>query len=146
MGFNDKIFDNQFESTEYEHLSNFTFDLDPSWKDQRSEEEKIVQESVARDIHSSIQSSRFNRFNEIDEFGGHSKLKKLDINEVYGYITDELLAKYSHIDLFSELCTYFDINPSVFYSSLSNGYKEALIEELDQRTGVLSRRKIKKLF
>lgn len=146
MASKDKIFDNQFESTEYEYVSNFSFDLDPTWKDQRSEEEKIFQEAVARDIHALIEVSRFNQFNEIDEFGGHSKLKKLDINDVYGYITDELATKYSQIDLFSELCNYFDVNPSIFYSSLSNGYKESLIEELDRRTGILGRRKIKKLF
>jgi hypothetical protein len=34
--------------------------------------------------------------------------------------------KIANIDLFSELCVYFDINPTKFYSSLSNVYKEDL--------------------
>jgi hypothetical protein len=48
--------------------------------------------------------------------------------------------------LFSESCVYFDINPSKFYSSLSNVYKEDLIQELDDRTGILEKKNIKRLF
>jgi hypothetical protein len=59
---------------------------------------------------------------------------------------DELSTKFSIIDLFSELCDYFNINPTKFYSSLSNKYKEALIQELDKKTNVLKRKNINKLF
>lgn len=142
----DKIFNNSFESTEYEYISNFKFDLDPTWGDTRDEEQKIHDEAVARDIHQLIENSRFKKFNEIDEFGNHVKLKKVDINEVYGFIIDELIHMYTRIDLFNEVCVYFDANPTVFYASLSNIYKEELIEELDRKTGILKRRKINKLF
>lgn len=142
----DKIFENNFESPDFEMLPNFSFDLDPAWKDNRSEEEKIHQELISGEIHELITNSRFKVFNEIDEHGRNTKLKKLEINDVYGYIVDELLRNYGRIDIFSELCTYFDINPTKFYSSLSNVYKEDLIEELDRKTGILSQKNIKKLF
>jgi len=142
----DKIFENNFESPDFEMLPNFSFDLDPTWKDNRSEEEKIHQELISGEIHELITNSRFKVFNEIDEHGRNTKLKKLEINDVYGYIVDELLRNYGRIDIFSELCTYFDINPTKFYSSLSNVYKEDLIEELDRKTGILSQKNIKKLF
>lgn len=142
----DKIFDNSFASTEFESISNFKFDLDPIFRDGRSEEEKIHVEMINRDIHELITKSRFNQFNEIDELGKHNKLKKVDINEVYGFIVDELVAEYTRIDLFSELCVYFDINPTKFYGSLSNAYKEELVEELDNKTGILQKKNIKKLF
>ena len=74
------------------------------------------------------------------------QLRKNDINEVYGYIIDEMAAKFSRIDIFSEMCVYFDIKPVKFYSSLSNVYKEDLIQELDLRTGILEKKNIKKLF
>jgi len=80
------------------------------------------------------------KFNKVDDLGRCTKLKKADINEVYGYIVDEMVAKYSRIDLFSELCVYFDIKADKFYSSLSNVYKEDLIQELDIRTGILDRK------
>ena len=59
---------------------------------------------------------------------------------------DELLKKYSRIDMFSELCNYFNIPSNKFYNSLSNVYKEDLIIELDKKTGILSKKNIKKLF
>jgi hypothetical protein len=142
----DKIFDNNFESPEFEILPNFSFDLDPSWKDDRSEEDKIHYDLIAREIHKLVTASRFKIFNEIDDHGRSTKLKKVEINDVYGYIVGEMVAKYSRIDLFSELCVYFDINPTKFYNSLSNIYKEDLIEELDLKTGVLGKKNINKLF
>lgn len=142
----DKIFDNNFESPDFEILSNFSFDLDPSWKDTRSEEDKIHYELIAREIHSLVTNSRFKIFNEIDEHGRNTKLKKNEINEVYGYVIQEMVDHHSRIDVFSEMCVYFDINPTKFYNSLSNVYKEDLIEELDLKTGVLGKKNIKKLF
>lgn len=142
----DKIFDNSFDSPEFEYLSNFTFDLDPSHKDLRSEEEKIQVEMISRDIHELIEVSRFKVFNDVDEQGKTAKLKKVDINEVYGYIIDEIAKNYTLIDIFSEMCVYFDINPSKFYNSLSNAYKEELVAELDKKTNILDKKNIKKLF
>jgi len=142
---NDKIFNNSFESSEFE-LSDISFELDSGFKDTREEEIKIHFEMIARKIHELIEASRFKSFNEIDDLGRCNKLKKADINDVYGYIVDEMAAKYSRIDLFSEICVYFDINPTKFYSSLSNVYKEDLIQELDVKTGVLGKRNINKLF
>jgi hypothetical protein len=142
----DKIFDNSFDSPEFEFLSNFTFDLDPSYKDNRSEEEKIHVEMLSRDIHTLIELSRFNIFNHVDDQGKTAKLKKVDINDIYGYIIDEISKKYTLIDIFSEMCVYFDINPSKFYGSLSNAYKEELISELDRKTNILNKKNIKKLF
>jgi len=143
---NDKIFDNNFDSPDFELNGQIKFDLDPSMEDSRSQEEQIHYEIIARKIHELIQKSRFKIFNVVDDLGRCTKLKKADINEVYGFIVDELVANYSRIDLYSELCVYFDIKPDKFYSSLSNVYKEDLIQELDIRTGILDKKNIKKLF
>jgi hypothetical protein len=145
MANNDKIFNNSFDTPEFE-FSNISFDLDPSVKDTRDEEDKIHFEMIARQIHDLIQRSRFKVFNEVDDLGRVSKLRKNDINEVYGYIVDEMAGKFSRIDIFSEICVYFDIKPVKFYSSLSNVYKEDLIQELDARTGILEKKNINKLF
>jgi|TARA_B110000037_G_scaffold191512_1_gene225087 hypothetical protein len=145
MAKNDKIFNNSFDSPDFE-LTNITFDLDPSVKQVQDQEEKIHYDMIARKIHELIGLSRFKVFNEVDELGKCNNLKKADINAVYGFIVDEMGAKYSRIDLFSEMCVYFDINPSKFYSSLSNVYKEDLIQELDDKTGILERKNIKRLF
>ena len=142
---NDKIFNNSFDTPEFE-LGNISFDLDPSLREELDEEEKIHYEMIARKIHELITVSRFKIFNEVDELGKCNKLRKTDINEVYGYIVDEMQAKWSRIDIFSEMCVYFDIRPVKFYSSLSNVYKEDLIQELDRKTGILEKKNIKRLF
>ncbi len=142
---NDKIFNNCFEQPEFE-LSNISFDLDPSLREELDEEEKIHYEMIARTIHELITVSRFKIFNEVDELGKCNKLRKTDINEVYGYIIGDMQSKWSRIDIFSEMCIYFDIRPVKFYSSLSNVYKEDLIQELDRKTGILEKKNIKKLF
>jgi hypothetical protein len=142
---NDKIFNNSFDTPEFE-LGNISFDLDPSLREELDEEEKIHYEMIARKIHELITVSRFKIFNEVDELGKCNKLRKTDINEVYGYIIDEMQAKWSRIDIFSEMCVYFDIKPVKFYSSLSNVYKEDLIQELDRKTGILDKKNIKRLF
>lgn len=142
----DKIFDNNFESPDFEMLPNFSFEVEPSWKDNRPEEDKIHYALIANEIHELITASRFKVFNEIDEHGRNTKLKKVEINDVYGYIIGEMTKNYSRIDLFSELCIYFDVNPTKFYNSLSNIYKEDLIQELDLKTGILERKNISKLF
>ena len=142
---NDKIFNNSFDTPDFE-LTSISFELDPSVREDQDQEEKIHYEMIARKIHELIGLSRFKVFNEIDDLGRCNKLKKTDINDVYGYIVDEMGNKWSRIDLFSEICIYFDIKPAKFYSSLSNVYKEDLIQELDQKTGILEKKNIKRLF
>ena len=143
----DKIFDNTFEDGgDFELNGTISFNLNPQYTDNRDEEDKIESEQIRNKIHELIETSRFKKFNEVDEFQQITKLRKLDINEVYGFMYDELSTKFSIIDLFSELCDYFNINPTKFYSSLSNKYKEALIQELDKKTNVLKRKNINKLF
>ena len=142
----DKIFDNTFESSEFELNGNVTFTVSPQYSDDRPEEDKIEQEALRKDIHELITASRFNHFNKIDEFGQTEKLKKGDINEVYEFIISEINHKYNCIDVFSELSDYFNVNPNKFYSSLANSFKENLIEELDKKTGILKTRNINRLF
>ena len=142
----DKIFDNTFEETEFELNSNVSFNLSPRVADNRDEEDKIMQLSLQTAIHDLIEASRFKEFNKLDEFADSRKLKKADINEVYGYIEGELSREYSIIDIFSELSDYFNINPNKFYSSLANGFKEELIQALDFKTGILKSKNINKLF
>ena len=141
----DKIFNNNFESPDTE-FTTIKFELDPNTKDNKDEEDKIHYELIAREIHRLIELSRFKSFNKVDELGKCASLKKADINAIYGFIVDEMAAKNSRIDIFSELCVYFDINPTKFYSSLSNVYKEDLIQELDKKTGILKRKNIMNLF
>lgn len=142
----DKIFENNFDSPDFDIQPNMSFELDSSYKNNMDEDLKIHYDMIANQIHKLIGLSRFKEFNDVDDLGQCKKLKKTDINNVYGYIVDEMKSKFSRIDLFSELCVYFNIKPDKFYNSLSNVYKEDLIQELDSITGILERKNINKLF
>ncbi|MDC1282356.1 hypothetical protein N8Z10_00220 [bacterium] len=142
----DKIFNNTFEETEFELDPTFTFTVQPGFSDSRPEEEKIETEMIFKEIHRLIEVSRFKKFNHIDEFQQTVKLKKIEINEVFEYISDELRRNFSIIDIFSELSDYFNVNPTKFYQSLGNKFKEELIEALDKKTNILSKKNINRLF
>lgn len=142
----DKIFDNNFESPDFELDSSISFEISPQWVDDRPEDEKIHTENLRKEIHILIEESRFKHFNEIDEFGESKKLRKIDINQIYEFLEDELSVNYSRIEIFAETADYFNVHSTKFYNALSNIFKERLIEELDQKTNILGRKNIKKLF
>ena len=142
----DKIFDNTFEDQSFDLCTSISFQIAPQYDDGLEEEEKIHLDMVRRDIHALIVESRFKSFNELDELAESKKLKKLDINEIYEFISTELHMKYSLIEIFSETADYFNINSTKFYTSLSNKFKEDLIQALDNRTKILRRKKINRLF
>jgi len=142
----DKIFNNTFEESGFEMDPSFSFDIAPSYIDNRDEEDKIETKIIVSKIHELIENSRFKKFNNINEFNQTTKLKKIEINEIYEYISDELRTSHSIIEVYSELCDYFNINPTKFYQSLGNKFKEELIEVLDRKTNVLKKKNINRLF
>ena len=60
----DKIFDNSFEESEYEMDANMSFELSPRVVDNRSEEDKIEADLIAREIHELISNSRFKKLSK----------------------------------------------------------------------------------
>ena len=142
----DKIFDNKFEEQEYEFDPNLSFEVAPAYSDDRDEEDKIVEDIIMDKIHNLVINSKFKKFNELDEFNQSKKLKKIDINDIYDFMNSKLCREHSMITVFSVLCDYFNVNPSKFYSSLGNKFKEELIIELDEKSGILGKRNINRLF
>ena len=142
----DKIFDNTFEESEIEFDPHMSFQISPRISDDRPEEDKIETSLIADEIHLLIENSQFKKFNKIDEFQQTVKLKKIDINNVYEFISREMRQTHSIVDIYSELCNYFNVNPTKFYQSLGNKFKEELIEELDDRTNILQKKNINRLF
>ena len=65
-------------------------------------------------------------------------MNKSDINDVYSYITTALQTE-PRIEIFSIICSMFDVNSDKFYESLSNSFKTELITELKSR-GYLKKR------
>ena len=141
----DKIFDNTYGEIDQDSYSKVNFSIDSSFHSYDNPEEKLYDRLLFQQIHGLIEGSKFSVHNLIDENLKHRKLNKLEMNEVFGYVSASLL-NIRRIDIFSHLTDYFDIAPAKFYSSLSNKYKNELINELDKATNILEKKKIRKLF
>jgi hypothetical protein len=141
----DKIFENTYGDVEPDSYTRVSFTVDSSFHSYENPEEKLHDKLLFQQIHGLIESSKFSVHNLIDENLKHRKLNKLEMNEVFGYISSNLI-NIRRIDIFSHLTDYFDIAPAKFYSSLSNKYKNELINELDKATNILEKKKIRKLF
>jgi hypothetical protein len=141
----DKIFDNTYGDIEHESYGKVSFSVDSSFHSYDNPEEKLHDKLLFQQVHALIEDSKYSVHNLIDENLKYQKLNKLEMNEVFGYVSSNLL-NVRRIDIFSQLTDYFDIAPAKFYSSLSNKYKNELINELDKATNVLEKKKIRKLF
>jgi hypothetical protein len=142
----DKIFDNKYEEHEVDNsqmnftiVSDYGANLDP---------EGDVHASLLFDeINEIITTSKFDKYNTLKDNGSAVKLNKIQINEVYTYVISKVSRGYRRIEIWATLAEYFDIYTNKFYTSLSNKYKNELIEELDKVYQILGSSKgIKKMF
>ena len=126
----DKIFENTYEETEMDSRD-ITFTVDPSIK-QKSYEMTIDEELIFNKFDDIIKETKFEVFTLMDGDLKFKKLNKRDINEVYLFATTTLPGE-PNIEIFSVICSYFDISPEKFYESLSNSFKTELITDLKSR-------------
>ena len=140
----DKIFDNSFEESDYDGRS-INWQLDPVFSSGKDTENSIGDIMLMEKIDELINNSDFNKWNIPDKEGKIPKLNKIQISEVYSYISSNV-KEYSVIEIFAATSEYFDIQGSKFYNSLSNAHKDELMIELDKRTGIIDRKGIRKLF
>jgi dGTP triphosphohydrolase len=141
----DKIFDNKFLESDYDG-QRVNFAVDQSFHSYEEVEDKFHYKQLFDRIHNLVQESEFKAFNVMNDEKKMQKLNKMQINQVYSYIVNNVDPSVRKIDIFSVISDYFDIYPNKFYSSLSNKYKNELILELDAALNILKKKKIRKLF
>jgi hypothetical protein len=141
----DKIFDNKFGESDYDGKK-VNFIVDQGFHSYEDVEDKFQYKQLFDKIHLLIQESEFKSFNAMNAEKKMQKLNKVQINQVYSYVVNNLDASIRKIEIFSVMSDYFDIYPNKFYSSLSNKYKNDLILELDAALNILKKKKIRKLF
>jgi hypothetical protein len=141
----DKIFNNTYgEQDSTEHTVSFT--VHSSYLDNIDPDDRIHYELLISRINELIKGSEFEHFNEVTHGGIIKKLNKIQINQVFFYVIENIGSSYTRVDIFSVLSDYFDVLPNKFYNSLSNKFKDELIRELDDKYNILEKRKIRKLF
>lgn len=127
----DKIFDNKYDEVEMDS-ADMNFNIDSSFQSKSYEytiDEQLVHEKIDALIN---KDSRYDKYLKPDENGNFKKMNKSDINDVYSYVTHQLKNE-PRIEIFSTLCSMFDIDSSKFYESLSNSFKTELITQLKSR-------------
>lgn len=127
----DKIFDNNHGSNDGDG-SSISFNVNSAYSDEQNKEERIDLEIIYGKIDALIKESKFQKFNIPNSKGDYKKLNKVEINEVYSFVSKEL-KEYPKIEIFSVLSEYFDIAFTKFYESLSNKFKSDLVTELENR-------------
>jgi len=141
----DKIFDNSFDESDFGGKST-KFKISSAFEHTGDAEDQMYNDLLIKRIDDLIRSSaEFAPLNKIGKDGKLPKLSKIQISKVYSYIITNVL-DYSKTDIFSTTSEYFDIPANKFYNCLSNAHKDALILELDKKTGILEKKHIKKLF
>jgi len=141
----DKIFNNSYGTQDLTDTK-IVFKVAPSYEDNMDFDDRMHYDLLFEKIDLLIKGSEFEHLNEMTLGGVSKKLNKVQINKVFFYIIQNVGEDYSRIDIFSVLSDYFDVFPNKFYNSLSNKFKDELINELDQKYNILEKRKIRKLF
>jgi len=141
----DKIFNNTYGEQDLSQ-GKINFTVSASWLDGMDPDDKQHYDSLFEKVDALIKGSEFEHLNEATPDGVIKKLNKVQINKVFFYLIEKTGSSYSRIDLFSVLSDYFDVFPNKFYNSLSNKFKDELINELDKKYNILEKRKIRKLF
>ncbi len=124
----DKIFDNSYESTAYTGPDT-NFELSPTYNKGKDFIDALEYNMSYEVVMEVLEKSPFIKLNQADEEGTYRKLNKMQINEVYSYVSASL-PNFPRVQIFSIVQDHFDVNSNKFYDSLSNTFKKELIEEL----------------
>jgi hypothetical protein len=141
----DKIFDNKFNETQPEFDSHISFK--PENEETGDLEDQVHYQMLFSDVDKIIrESKKFAHLIELDSDGKVQKLTKVQMNELYVYVINNLSIQYRKMEVFDIITDYFDIFPAKFYNALSNVFKDELLEELNRAKNIYVKKKISRLF
>lgn len=127
---------------DYEYVDNYEVDLESDLFDQYYDEEehnhRIKLEEL---IYSSFQESRWFPLN----------YKKKIPKDLVPHVFEEILEKleeseFSFSEKFVSICDYIGVNYAKAYEIIPIKYKEMVINELETKFHILTKKKIKRLF
>jgi hypothetical protein len=127
---------------DYEYVDSYDVDSESSFLDQYYDEEehnhKIKLEEL---IYSAFQESRWFPLNY------KKKIPKDLVPHVFEEVLDKLEeSEYSFSEKFVSICDYIGVNYAKAYEIIPIKYKEMVINELETKFNILSKKKIKRLF
>jgi hypothetical protein len=138
----DKIFNNKFNTgeVEYEVFGKISIKGDHSTGDSYDEyNEKKLQEEIYNIFIDS---------NYYQEYIKNKKVPKSEVAEIYYYFDERIphSDEISAVERFINIAEFMNLSYEVLYQELAPVYKEKLLRELDNKYGIFTKRKIKRLF
>lgn len=127
---------------DYEHIDSYEVDSDNFFTDQYYDEEDHNHKMKLEDlIYSAFQESRWFPLN----------YKKKIPKDLVPHVFEEILEKleeteYSFSEKFVSICDYIGVNYAKAYEIIPIKYKEMVINELETKFSILTKKKIKRLF
>jgi hypothetical protein len=141
----DKIFDNKFNEKGFEYDP--TINFMPSDKSDVDLEDQVHYDILFNDIDKIIkESKKFKHLIKLDINDKVIKLTKVQMNEIYIYVINNLNMTYRKMEIFDILTDYFCVFPAKFYNALSNTFKDELMSELDDANNIFKTKKLNRLF
>lgn len=140
--------DNIFESQQGDHdeeFQNTSFQVNPFFTDIFSQDYiENVENIDMREIFRIIEQYMDEVWEEQLSDPTYN-FKKVEIQTIYRDIHKRTKI-YSKIEVIMVLCSFLGIEPNKVYNFLGNAYKNELINEIDKKTGLISKKGIVRLF
>lgn len=140
----DNIFEAQ-QGTYDQDFTETTFEINPMCSG-RFEENSLekVDNMDNRELNAIIEKYMYSEWEEKLKDTSYI-FKKYEIQEIYRVIR-ERTKKHPKVDMIIILCNYLNIEPSKLYAFLGNAYKNELIEELEDKFHIFSKKGYNRLF
>jgi hypothetical protein len=138
----DKIFGAHNNPSNDDYLENYEVDYDNKILNELYDEEEYL-------YHKKLEDLIYNSFRESRWFplSHKKKIPKDLIPHIFKEILEKLEStEYTFSEKFVSICDYIQIPYNKAYEITPIKYKEMIINELEAKFNVLSKRKIKKLF
>ncbi len=128
-------------ATERDYTENFNVDTTSSWLDEsQNEEEYLHRKKLEEVIFQAFQTSRWYPLST-------KKIPKDLIPHLFQEILEKLENnEFGFVEKFVGICDYLDLGYSKAYETVPIKYREMIVNEMEEKFQVLSKRKIGRLF
>lgn len=144
--FSDKILDNKYNQNDIQYEIFTDFKIDAGFNDLNYNKEADLSPDQLQ-----LQEKLYNYIDTNYKNMLKLKLKKQDFNVLqeifYNFYKTELdRIYYNEYDLFKAFCSFFGLHSDDFFYKLLPGYKEKVLNQIDNNNHILQKEKFFKIF
>ncbi len=146
--FDDKAFlrpgsSNKGEASDFKEIK---FELDPTFKGRKTEEEKINDNILEESMMQYFEMYDPDSYEKVFLDPKNGSINIAYFNSFYQYVRNKMMADYTPVEIFSNFLEILGINYVKGYNALGVKFKEEIIVALDLDTRILTKLNINRLF